>query len=66
MFHLQTNTYIDELDEIFQKLSMKTVQVHLIIWTTLTLFDIGGGGGGGDGPSKMFLTTVPKRFGGGS
>ena len=28
---------------------------------TLTLFDMGGGGGG-----KMFLTTVPKRLGGGS
>ena len=27
---------------------------------SLTLFDIGGGGGG------MFLTTVPKRLGGGS
>ena len=27
---LQTDTYIDELAEIFQKLSMKTVQVHLI------------------------------------
>ena len=26
---------IDELVEIFLKLSMKTVQVHLIIWTTL-------------------------------
>ena len=31
----QTDTYIDELVEIFLKLSMKTVQVHLIIWTTL-------------------------------
>ena len=31
----------------------------------LTLFDMGGGGGI-DGPPKMFLTTVPKRFGGGS
>ena len=28
---LQTNTYIDELVEIFLKLSMKTVQVHVII-----------------------------------
>ena len=31
----QTYTYIDELVEIFLKLSMKTVQVDLIIWTTL-------------------------------
>ena len=28
---------LDELVEIFLKLSMKTVQVHLINWTTLTL-----------------------------
>ena len=34
---LQTDTYIDELVEIFLKLSMKTVQVHLIIWTTLNV-----------------------------
>ena len=34
-FPLQTDTYIDELIEIFLKLSMKTVQVHVIIWTTL-------------------------------
>ena len=35
--HIRHNldTYIDELVEIFLKLSMKTVQVHLIIWTTL-------------------------------
>ena len=32
---LQTDTYIDELLEMFLKLSMKTLQVHLIIWTTL-------------------------------
>ena len=32
---LQTDTYINDLVEIFLKLSMKTVQVHLIIWTTL-------------------------------
>ena len=32
---LRTDTYIDELVEIFLKLSIKTVQVHLIIWTTL-------------------------------
>ena len=36
---LQTDTYIDELLEIFLKLSMKTVQVHLIIWMTLVLTD---------------------------
>ena len=29
---------------------------------SLTLFDMGGH----DGPSKMFLTTVPKGLGGGS
>ena len=29
------DTYSDELVEIFLKLSMKTVQVHLIIGTTL-------------------------------
>ena len=34
---LQTDTYIDELVEIFLKLSVKTVQVHLIICTTLGL-----------------------------
>ena len=34
-FSLYTDTYIDELVEIFLKLSMKTVQVHLIIWMTL-------------------------------
>ena len=34
---LQTDTYIDELIEIFLKLSMKTVQVHLIIWTTFNM-----------------------------
>ena len=34
-FPLQTDTYISELVEIFLKLSMKTVQVHLIIWMTL-------------------------------
>ena len=33
---LQTDTYINELVETFLKLSMKTVQVHLIIGTTLT------------------------------
>ena len=33
---LQTATYMDELLEIFLKLSMKTVQVHLIMWTTLS------------------------------
>ena len=32
---LQTNTYIDQLVEIFLKLSVETVQVHLIIWMTL-------------------------------
>ena len=32
---LQTNTYLDELLKIFLKLSTKTVQVHLIIGTTL-------------------------------
>ena len=31
---LQTDSYIDELAEIFLKLSMKTVQVQLIIGTT--------------------------------
>ena len=31
--------------------------------SALTLFDMGGGH---DGPPKMFLTTVPKRFGRGS
>ena len=34
---LQTDTYIDELVEILLKLSMETVQVHLIIWTTLVV-----------------------------
>ena len=34
--HIHHNfPYIDELVEIFLKLSLKTVQVHLIIWTTL-------------------------------
>ena len=33
----QTDTYIDELVEIFLKLSMKTVQVHLIFGTTLIM-----------------------------
>ena len=32
---LQTDTYIDELVEIFLKLPVKTVQVHSIIGTTL-------------------------------
>ena len=32
---MQTDTYINELVEIILKLSLKTVQVHLIIWTTL-------------------------------
>ena len=32
---LQTDTYIDKSVEIFLKLSMKTVQVHSIIGTTL-------------------------------
>ena len=32
---LQTDTYIDKLLKIFLKLSMKTVQVHLVIGTTL-------------------------------
>ena len=31
---LQTDTYVDELLEIFLKLSMKTVQVHLTIGRT--------------------------------
>ena len=37
MLHISvvTDTYIDELVEIFLKLPMKTVQVHLIIWMTL-------------------------------
>ena len=34
-FPPQTDTYIDKSVEIFLKLSMKTIQVHLIIWTTL-------------------------------
>ena len=34
-FSLQTDTNINELDEIFLNLSMKIVQMHLIIWTTL-------------------------------
>ena len=34
-FPIQSDTYIDELVKIFMKLSIKTVQVHLIIWTTL-------------------------------
>ena len=34
-FPLQTDTSVDKLVEIFLKLSMKTIQVHLIIWTTL-------------------------------
>ena len=34
-FPLRTDTYINELVEIFLKLSMKTVQVNLIIGTTL-------------------------------
>ena len=34
---LQTDTHIDKLVEIFLKLSMKTVQVHIIIWTTLII-----------------------------
>ena len=33
---LQTDIYIDELVKIFLKLSMKTVQVHLIIGTTFS------------------------------
>ena len=33
----QNDIYIDELVEIFLKLSMKTVQVHLIIWTALVV-----------------------------
>ena len=36
---LQTDTYIDELVEIFLKLSMKTVHVHLIIGTILEDYD---------------------------
>ena len=32
---LQTDTYLDELLKIFLKLSTKTVQMHLIIGTTL-------------------------------
>ena len=38
IFFLQTDTYIDELVEIFLKLSVKTVQVHLIIGTTLVKY----------------------------
>ena len=34
-FPYKTDDYIDELVEIFLKLSLKTVQVHLIIWMTL-------------------------------
>ena len=37
---LRTDTYIDELLEIFLKLLMKTEQVHLIIGTTLFIFVI--------------------------
>ena len=33
---VKSNTYIDESVETFLKLSMKTVQVHLIIGTTLS------------------------------
>ena len=36
---LQTDIYINELIEILLKLSMKTVQVHLIIGTTLDVSD---------------------------
>ena len=33
------DTYVDELVEIFLKLSIKEVEVHLIIWTTLAAFE---------------------------
>ena len=36
-FPLQTDTSIDQLVEIFLKISIKTVQVHLIIGTTLII-----------------------------
>ena len=36
---LQTDTYIDEFVEIFLRLSIKTVQVHLIIRTTSHRYD---------------------------
>ena len=37
---LQSDTYINELVEIFLKLSLKTVQVHLIIGTTLVFIEV--------------------------
>ena len=39
---LQTDTYIDELLEIFLKLSMKTVQMHLIIYPGSEVFYLDG------------------------
>ena len=39
-FPQQTDTYIDELVEIYLKLLVKTVQVHLIIWTPLGLIKV--------------------------
>ena len=35
--HLQSDTYIDELVELFLTLSMKALQVDLIFWTTLAV-----------------------------
>ena len=36
---LQTDPYINEVVEIFLQLSMKTVQVHLITWRTLSFIE---------------------------
>ena len=40
-FPLQTDTYINELVEIFLTLSMKTAQVHLIMGMTLDAVSLG-------------------------
>ena len=40
---LQTDAYINELVEIFLKLAMKTVQVHLIVRTILVCEQTFGG-----------------------
>ena len=68
VFAMLTVTKPPEPPSKFKPFSLYPVQVRNALRkaakddSNLTLFDMGGH----DGPLEMFLTTVPKRFGGGS
>ena len=58
---VQIDTYIDELVEIFLKLSMKTVQVHLIIGTTLVSNNVFSEFGTGKIRQRILSTSLRNK-----